>query len=169
MAFFRIMSQHYLYNGPDACKVSLVRLSGRARSTVTVGLRVALGTDLLAKLGAVIGDKAELMWGDGPDVGSVLVRKATAGVTIGKTRAHKGGTGTVCFVNMPRAPIRGEHGQMWTLPMEAHEQHAADWRQEGQGIVITLPRAWWSTGESAARNELSRITKIPMPPKRDVA
>ena len=172
MPFFRIMCQHYLHNGPDTCKVSLVRLSGRARSIITVGLRVVLGTDLLATLGAATGDKLELMWGDGPDAGSVLVTKATVGVTIGRTRAHKGGTGTLAFVNMPTSPICGVNDRLWTLLMEPREAHPVEWRQEDGGIVITLPRVWWkvdASEESDARKQLQRLTTIPMPPKRDVA
>ena len=167
MPYIRIMCQHHLANNPTTCKVSLTSLSGRSKAKV--GLRCVLGADVLATIGAKSGDRLELLWGSGPEAGSVCIVRSDVGVVAKRDPSTTPDVAITTFVNMPKESLRGEDGSEWKLATQPRPAQPVRWTNGENGIVICLPSEWWTNSHSDARKELQRLTTVPMPPKRDVA
>lgn len=160
MSFFRIQTQHHLANTPESCKVSLTRLSGRAKGQV--GVRIAIGAKVLQALQAKPGDRTEILWGRDEDLGKIMLMKSEHGVTVKKTRESKYDAGYMTFCGLPSAPIRGAQGEMQRLMLQPKPAEAVEWKPaDTNGVLITLPGRWFET--AGASKELKALTAVPMP------
>lgn len=135
-------------SGSAGVVVSLLR----PPSARTMTLRLRLGREAMRATGWGADQRVELLFGDGPQAGAVMVRPSgdAAGPRLRSPHQRAANFLETTFGNLHHDPIAGVAGSEWTLPREVRKSADAEWRAEENALLVTLPTGWWQVAPPAS-------------------
>lgn len=128
----------------------------KAPTAHTVSVRLRLGREALERTGWAEGQRLRLAWSNGPDVGRVMAvpsdDKGPALRFNGKARNFL----STKFGNVLTPELAARNDASWALVDESRPlTKVVEWAWYSEGLVVTLPRAWWVGLEAPAAGEPS--------------
>lgn len=156
MSFIRLpKSSHRTLSDHVTC--ALVKPETRAAAH----LRITIGEAVRKRLGWEVKDKAELLWGEGPDAGRLMIAKVTGkrGVTLhARNRGNPEGSLGSNFADLPGRAFRGEDGRDWRLKTGASAKtQRLRFKVEAGRLVLDLPEDWWEVRPPTARDDIRAV------------
>lgn len=125
---------------PAIVAVSLFKPPSQDR----IGLRMRLGRDPVEAAGFVARQTVAVLWGDGADVGKVLLRVDPAGRSLLKVPGASRTGALECLTwLLPPDALPGLDGERWSLAREVRKSAEGPWRVADGGLVVGLPAEWW--------------------------
>jgi hypothetical protein len=117
-------------------------------------LTVSIGGDLVAPYGFGERDWVNVLFGDGADLGRVLVARCDAGrkgTGYQLLRRNRGGSLSVCAATLPAGPLLDADGLRWRLSLVQQPSAVCEHGMTARGLVVTLPAEWWQDLDAEAR------------------
>jgi hypothetical protein len=148
VTFRHVNHHHPRAIGRDEVRASLVR-----RTANDGTLYVRFGVGVAQALGAERNGRLDLQWGEGDDLGRILLTLARPGrgALLKFPGSSTCGTLEATFGWLPKEPLAGSNGRTASLTPGKRSPVPVDWERGPEGgVIVRLPDDWWRISDPEA-------------------